>query len=116
MFNFIKINTSNLGFSLFLIGFFTFQSINAQSTIEETRPELIQLFNDWRNFESPPLVDGIPDYSQKSFDNRWEAFMSLKTKLEGLEKDNWSVQEQVDWYLLWAEMNGYIFNTKILKP
>lgn len=116
MFNFIKINTSNLGFSLFLIGFFTFQSINAQSTIEETRPELIQLFNDWRNFESPPLVDGVPDYSQKSFDNRWEAFMSLKTKLEGLEKDNWSVQEQVDWYLLWAEMNGYIFNTKILKP
>jgi hypothetical protein len=42
--------------------------------------------------------------------------MLLKTKLEGFEKDDWSVQEQVDWYLLWAEMNGYIFNTKILKP
>ncbi|MDG1263961.1 MAG: DUF885 family protein [Flavobacteriaceae bacterium] len=116
MFNFIKINTSNLGFTLFLIGFFTFQSINAQSTNKETRSELIQLFNDWRNFESPPLADGVPDYSQKSFDNRWGTFILLKTKLEGFEKDDWSVQEQVDWYLLWAEMNGYIFNTKILKP
>ena len=116
MFNFIKISTSNLGFTLFLIGFFTFQSINAQSTNKETRSELIQLFNDWRNFESPPLADGVPDYSQKSFDNRWGTFILLKTKLEGFEKDDWSVQEQVDWYLLWAEMNGYIFNTKILKP
>ena len=116
MFNFIKISTSNLGFTLFLIGFFTFQSINGQSTNKENRSELIQLFNDWRNFESPPLVDGVPDYSQNSFDNRWGTFMLLKTKLEGFEKDDWSVQEQVDWYLLWAEMNGYIFNTKILKP
>ncbi len=116
MFNFIKISTSNLGFTLFLIGFFTFQSINGQSTNKETRSELIQLFNDWRNFESPPLVDGVPNYSQNSFDNRWGTFMLLKTKLEGFEKDDWSVQEQVDWYLLWAEMNGYIFNTKILKP
>ena len=116
MFNFIKISTSSLGFTLFLIGFFTFQSINGQSTNKETRSELIQLFNDWRNFESPPLVDGVPDYSQNSFDNRWGTFMLLKTKLEGFEKDDWSVQEQVDWYLLWAEMNGYIFNTKILKP
>jgi hypothetical protein len=29
---------------------------------------------------------------------------------------DWPVEQQVDWHILWAEMNGYDFNHRILKP
>ena len=117
MFNFIKNRTSNLSLIIiFLTGLFSFQLINAQTINQGYHSELVELFKEWRKFEQPPLIDGAPDYSQKAFDGRWDAFMTLRTKLESLEKENWSVQEQVDWHIVWAEMNGYIFNTKVLKP
>lgn len=117
MFNFIKNRTSNLSLIIiFLTGLFSFQLINAQTINQGYHSELVELFKEWRKFEQPPLIDGAPDYSQKAFDGRWNAFMTLRTKLESLEKENWSVQEQVDWHIVWAEMNGYIFNTKVLKP
>ena len=117
MFNFIKNRTSNLSLIIiFLTGLFSFQLINAQTINQGSHSELVELFKEWRKFEQPPLIDGAPDYSQKAFDSRWDAFMTLRTKLESLEKENWSVQEQVDWHIVWAEMNGYIFNTKVLKP
>ena len=94
------------------------QTTSAQepSNSAQSRPELVQLFDDWRSFEKPPIQNGIPDYSQSSFDIRWPKFLALKARLESLPKDQWPTSQQVDWHILWAEMNGYIFNYKILKP
>jgi len=95
-----------------------FQSTSAQDqyNASQSASELIQLFDDWRSFEQPPLQNGIPDYSQKSFDKRWPQFQALKTRLENLPKEQWPTSQQIDWHILWAEMNGYIFNYKVLKP
>ncbi|MDP4666271.1 MAG: DUF885 domain-containing protein [Flavobacteriaceae bacterium] len=94
-----------------------FQSTSAQNqnNVSQSASELIQLFNDWRSFEQPPLQNGIPDYSQTSFDKRWPQFQALKTRLENLPKEQWPTRQQIDWHILWAEMNGYIFNYKVLK-
>ena len=81
-----------------------------------TDHELESLFKEWRAFETPPQIEGVPDYSQETFDQRLTAYQNLRSKLETLPKERWTVQEQVDWHLLWAEMNGYMFNYKILKP
>ena len=78
--------------------------------------ELESLFKEWRAFEIPPQIEGVPDYSKETFDQRLAAYQNLRSKLETLPKEPWTVQEQVDWHLLWAEMNGYMFNYKILKP
>lgn len=34
-----------------------------QGTSGGSYEDLVKLFNEWREFESPPLVDGVPDYS-----------------------------------------------------
>ena len=33
-----------------------------------------------------------------------------------IDKANWTVAQQIDWYLVLAELNGYDFNQRVLKP
>ncbi len=78
--------------------------------------DLVGLFSEWRNFEKPPLVDGVPDYSKKAFELRRPDFIELQSKLSQMDTSGWSIPERVDWMIVWAEMNGYDFNDRILKP
>jgi len=77
---------------------------------------LLSLFEDWRAFEKPPLLDGAPDYTREQFELRQPAYRELRRRLEAIEPATWQVSQQVDWYLVWAEMNGYDFNRRVLKP
>jgi hypothetical protein len=78
--------------------------------------ELLQLFSDWRAFESPPLLDGAPDYTKERFEERQPEFLKLRERLQALDPKKWPVPEQVDWHLVRAEMNGYDFNCRVLMP
>ncbi|MEQ9301429.1 MAG: hypothetical protein RIF33_22820 [Cyclobacteriaceae bacterium] len=78
--------------------------------------ELTALFKEWRSFETPPIREGAPDYTTETFNKRWPEFKKLQTKLTALDTVGWPVDKQVDWYVVWAEMNGYDFNHNILKP
>jgi hypothetical protein len=78
--------------------------------------ELLTLFEEWREFESPPLMDGAPDYTAARFDARQEAFAGLRSRLDDFEISDWPTPQQVDWHLVRAEMNGYDFNLRVLKP
>ena len=100
---------------LLLTGLFSIQFLLGQSREQITQPELVDLYNDWREFEVPPFIEGVPDYSTSAFEKREESFQTLRNRLQNMPKENWTDSEQVDWHLLWAEMNGYEFNTKILK-
>jgi len=116
MLNFLQ-NQKLIYFNLFiLISFLVFGISNAQRYGQFQNPELVSLFKDWRAFEVPPMKNGVPDYSEASFNQRWETYTVLRERLEKFNKETWEAEQQVDWYLLWAEMNGYVFNTKILKP
>ena len=78
--------------------------------------ELLVLFADWRAFEAPPLLDGAPDYTATQFAARRSEFLQLRERLDAFEIDGWPIPQQVDWHLVRAEMNGYDFNVRILKP
>lgn len=78
--------------------------------------DLVELFAEWRTFEAPPMRDGAPDYTAETFEKRWPAFQELQTKLVGIDTTGWSIADRVDWMIVWAEMNGYDFNHRILKP
>ena len=90
--------------------------LQAQADATSSYQELVDLFHSWRDFESPPLRDGAPDYTQESFEKRLPEFHALQKELLAMDTTGWSVPEQVDWYIVWAEMNGYDFNYRILKP
>jgi len=87
---------------------------NADSHLDHDA--LIELFADWRAFESPPLLDGAPDYTAERFEQRNEGYVKLRRRLDAFEIDDWPVQQQVDWHIVRAEMNGYDFNRRVLKP
>ena len=110
----LKVKISKVVINLFCFLFLLFA--NAQEQEANVNRELLELFKEWRNFEMPPLKDGVPDYSKNTFDFRFIQYKKLRRRLESFSIDLWPVHDQVDWYLLWAEMNGYLFNYKILKP
>ncbi|NKI30929.1 DUF885 domain-containing protein [Croceivirga thetidis] len=78
--------------------------------------DLVLLFHDWREFENPPKLDGAPDYTKATFEKRWPKFKELQQKLIKIDTTDWPIPEQIDWMIVWAEMNGYDFNHRILKP
>lgn len=77
---------------------------------------LVDLFEDWRRFEHPPMHEGAPDYRSETFARRQPEFIRLEARLESLDRSDWSVAERVDWEIVRAEMNGYDFNRRVLKP
>ena len=78
--------------------------------------ELVQLFSDWREFEDPPLLNGAPDYTPERFSKDHQIFQGLEKRLNKIKIDDWPTSCQVDWHIVRAEMNGYDFNYRVLKP
>ena len=87
--------------------------IHSQDTNRET---LEILFNDWREFEIPPMLNGAPNYTIQSFNNRMLEFRKLRERLNEIDKSKLDLESKVDWTLIWAEMNGFEFNFRVLKP
>ncbi|NNF56877.1 MAG: hypothetical protein HKN04_01420 [Rhodothermaceae bacterium] len=77
---------------------------------------MLDLFSEWRAFEQPPLLYGAPDYTAETFAARMAPFRALRARLDGIDTTGWSVPQQVDWHLVRAEMNGFDFNHRVLKP
>lgn len=78
--------------------------------------KLVALFNDWREFESPPLLGGAPDYTANRFKEDRKVFRGLQKRLNKINIDSWAVPQQIDWHIVRAEMNGYDFNYRVLRP
>lgn len=78
--------------------------------------KLEALYNDWRVFEKPPIYNGAPDYRKETFDKRHPQFEKLQQELLSIDTSGWSIPEKADWMIVWAEMNGYDFNHRVLKP
>ena len=91
-------------------------AVAAQAEPDLTHKDLLLLFNDWREFESPPLLEGAPDYTAERFEARDAEFQALRARLRSFDIGDWPVPQQVDWHLVRAEMNGYDFNRRVLQP
>jgi hypothetical protein len=111
--------------SIAILSFLLIFLISCQTATKDTKTEnfssndysdLVTLFKDWRSFETPPKLDGAPDYRKVTFDERMATFKQLRTRHEAIDTSNWSIQNKVDWMVVWAEMNGFDFNYRILKP
>ncbi|MFZ9046402.1 MAG: hypothetical protein ACO2ZZ_11105 [Cyclobacteriaceae bacterium] len=92
------------------------QTINKEILSGNDYEDLTQLFQEWRTFEKPPMLEGAPDYTKATFEQRYADFQVLQKQLLNLDTSNWTTAERVDWMIVWSEMNGYDFNHRILKP
>jgi hypothetical protein len=101
--------------------FLTLAGVSAScSRADESSPNtydaLVQLFEDWRDFESPPMLDGAPDYTAERFTAAYEEFKGLEKRRNAIDFSDWPVEQQVDWHVVRAEMNGFDFNHRVLQP
>lgn len=78
--------------------------------------DLLTLFHDWRAFEQPKLVDGVPDYSTAAMTAQHATLADYQRRLAALDTTGWSVPQQVDYNIVRAEMNGLDFNHRVLRP
>ena len=89
--------------------------VYGQQSNAGTYEALLSLFEEWRAFEAPPLKDGAPDYTRETREKRWPEFKALQARLHAIDTSGWPVAQKVDWTIVWAEMNGYDFNERVLQ-
>ncbi|HEY7752834.1 MAG TPA: DUF885 family protein [Steroidobacteraceae bacterium] len=78
--------------------------------------KLLQLHQEWRAFEQPPRADGAPDYTAATFARRHGELTRFRERLDALDTTHWPVEHRVDYEILRAEMNGFDFYVRVLKP
>ncbi|NIR50167.1 DUF885 domain-containing protein [candidate division KSB1 bacterium] len=94
----------------------------AQTTTQENNKEgnsyedLVEIFKDWREFQKPTLVDGIPDYTADAMAKQHRELTEYRQRLAAVDTSGWSVSQRVDYLLIWAEMNGLDFDHRVHRP
>jgi hypothetical protein len=78
--------------------------------------QLLTLFEEWRAFEEPPRVGGIPDYSPATNATRLDGLRRLQARLGAIDTSGWSIDQQIDHHLVRAEMNGMEYHLSVLQP
>jgi hypothetical protein len=86
------------------------------SASEGSYAMLVKLFEDWRAFQKPPLVDAVPDYSPATMREQRRRLPELQARLEALDTSGWTLAQRIDRQLLRAEMNGLDFDHRVLQP
>jgi hypothetical protein len=99
---------------ILLFAFSTLSGANIHTS--DNHESLVALFKEWREFERPPMLYGAPDYTKKTFAKRYESFKKYRQRLDDIDHSKWPIEQKVDWYILLAEMNGFDFNHRVLKP
>jgi hypothetical protein len=83
----------------------------------DTYQQLLALFEQWRAFEEPPRLSlGVPDYSPATNRSRLTALGRLQARLRAIDRNGWSISQQVDHHLVAAEMNGMEYHLRVLQP
>ncbi len=78
--------------------------------------DLVTLFEEWRAFEQPDFVDGVPDYSTQVMAKQHRELAMYQRRLAAIDPTGWPVAHQVDHHLVRAEMNGLDFDHRIRRP
>ncbi|MFN7117686.1 MAG: DUF885 family protein [Saprospiraceae bacterium] len=82
----------------------------------KTHAELTAFFQEWRAFQAPEMKDRLPDYSAAAMKQQHQALAQWQQRLARVDTSGWTIPQQVDWYLIWAEMNGLDFDHRVLQP
>jgi hypothetical protein len=87
---------------------------SAQEASASTYQSLRSLFQQWRAFERPPLREGAPDYTAATMSRMHTELRSWQSRLNAIDTTGWTTEQQIDWHLVRAEMNGLDFYIRVL--
>jgi hypothetical protein len=81
-----------------------------------THDDLLALFREWREFQKPRVVNGVPDYSARAMAAQHGELSRFQQRLSAFDTSGWSIAQQVDLHIVRAEMNGLDFDQRVLRP
>jgi uncharacterized protein (DUF885 family) len=77
---------------------------------------LVTLFQQWREFEHPAMKNNVPDYGASAIAAKAAALPQWRKRLDAIDPKWWPIEQQNDYKLVKAEMNGLDFNLRVLRP
>ena len=83
---------------------------------ESRYDDLVQLFQEFREFQKPRITDGVPDYSAAAMQAQWKGLKEFQDRLAAIDVKEWPISQQVDFHIVRAEMNGLEFSHRVLRP
>ena len=81
-----------------------------------TPQDVATLFSQWREFQRPPRVNGVPDYSAKAMAAQARALAGWLARVDALDVSGAPLALRDDVRLIRAEMNGLDFDQRVLSP
>ena len=79
--------------------------------------DLVTYFKEWREFQKPPLADGVPDYTAAAMAKQRAALaQTWKPRLAAMNTSAWTLAERNDYRIVEAELNGLDFDHRVLRP
>jgi hypothetical protein len=78
--------------------------------------DLLTLFTEWRAFQKPKVINGVPDYTAASMAAQQRELPRYQARLAAIDPSGWPIPQQVDWRLVQAEMNGLDFDHRVRRP
>ena len=78
--------------------------------------DLLSFFREWRAFQRPKLVEGVPDYSAAAMAAQQRGLEDFRRRLAAIDAAGWPVAQQVDYQVVRAETAGLDFDHRVLKP
>src|SRR4051794_15213001 len=77
----------------------------AQAGKRSSNPaDVAALFTEWREFQKPKLVDGVPDYSAAAMAAQQRELAAWQARANAFDVTGWTVAQQVDLQIVRAEM------------
>jgi hypothetical protein len=78
--------------------------------------DLLSFYKDFRSFQKPKLVAGVPDYTAAAMAAQQKELEAYKKRLAAIDPGGWPIPQQVDYYVVRAEVSGLDFDHRVLKP
>ncbi len=77
---------------------------------------LVQLAQEWRDFEHPTVSHCVPDYGAAAMNAKAAGLPALQARLAAIDPQGWPMAQQVDHRLVEAEMKGLDFDLRVRRP
>lgn len=94
----------------------TIRAAPPEPSVSGRYEDLLAFFREWRSFQKPKLVDGVPDYTVSAMDAQRRGLDDIRKRFAAINPAGWPVPQQVDYAIARAELAGLDFDHRVLKP
>ena len=78
--------------------------------------DLVSFFKQWREFQKPEVLNGVPDYTESAMVERRRLIPVFENQLSSIDTSGWSIPQRVDYEVVRAEIKGLEFDHRVLRP